>query len=231
MYFSGGLKMEKTMPAKTGKSKRKIHWKQYLPVYLLALPGLIYLVINNYMPMFGVVIAFKDLDFRKGILGSDWAGLNNFAYLFRTSDVWQTTRNTVCYNLVFIVLNMVLGISVAIFLNEIRNKLATRFYQSVMLVPFLISWVVVSYLVYAFLAPDTGFINNSVLKAAGNSPISWYTESKYCDGGSPQAGNAGVDFRRLPFSHRLCQRRCKRGSRQVEALVSGRICSRGGWAA
>ena len=74
---------------------------------------------------------------------------------------------------------MVLGISVAIFLNEIRNKLATRFYQSVMLVPFLISWVVVSYLVYAFLAPDTGFINNSVLKAAGNSPISWYTEPKY----------------------------------------------------
>ena len=131
------------MPAKTGKSKRKIHWKQYLPVYLLALPGLIYLVINNYMPMFGVIIAFKDLDFRKGILGSDWAGLNNFAYLFRTSDAWQITRNTVCYNL--IVLNVVLGISVAIFLNEIRNKLATRFYQSVMLVPFLISWVVVSY--------------------------------------------------------------------------------------
>ena len=167
------------MPAKTGKSKRKIHWKQYLPVYLLALPGLIYLAFNNYMPMFGVVIAFKDLDFRKGIFGSDWAGLNNFAYLFRTSDAWQITRNTVCYNLVFIVLNVVLGISVAIFLNEIRNKLATRFYQSVMLVPFLISWVVVSYLVYAFLAPDTGFINNSVLKAAGNSPISWYTEPKY----------------------------------------------------
>ena len=149
--------MEKALPMKKEKVKRKIHWKRFLPVYLLALPGVIYLIINNYLPMFGVVIAFKDLDFRKGILFSDWAGLQNFQYLFQSSDAWQITRNTVCYNLAFIVLNAVLGIAVAIFLNEVRGKLATRFYQSIMLVPFLISWVVVSYLAYAFLATDTGF--------------------------------------------------------------------------
>ena len=171
--------MEKALPMKKEKVKRKIHWKRFLPVYLLALPGVIYLIINNYLPMFGVVIAFKDLDFRKGILFSDWAGLQNFQYLFRSSDAWQITRNTVCYNLAFIVLNAVLGIAVAIFLNEVRGKLATRFYQSIMLVPFLISWVVVSYLAYAFLATDTGFINNSILEPLGLHPISWYTEAKY----------------------------------------------------
>ncbi len=171
--------MEKVLPMKKEKVKRKIHWKRFLPVYLLALPGVIYLIINNYLPMFGVVIAFKDLDFRKGILFSDWAGLQNFQYLFRSSDAWQITRNTVCYNLAFIVLNAVLGIAVAIFLNEVRGKLATRFYQSIMLVPFLISWVVVSYLAYAFLATDTGFINNSILEPLGLQPISWYTEAKY----------------------------------------------------
>lgn len=171
--------MEKAIPMKKEKVKRKIHWKRFLPVYLLALPGVIYLIINNYLPMFGVVIAFKDLDFRKGILFSDWAGLQNFQYLFQSSDAWQITRNTVCYNLAFIVLNAVLGITVAIFLNEVRGKLATRFYQSIMLVPFLISWVVVSYLAYAFLATDTGFINNSILEPLGLQPISWYTEAKY----------------------------------------------------
>lgn len=171
--------MEKALPMKKEKVKRKIHWKRFLPVYLLALPGVIYLIINNYLPMFGVVIAFKDLDFRKGILFSDWAGLQNFQYLFQSSDAWQITRNTVCYNLAFIVLNAVLGITVAIFLNEVRGKLATRFYQSIMLVPFLISWVVVSYLAYAFLATDTGFINNSILEPLGLQPISWYTEAKY----------------------------------------------------
>lgn len=171
--------MEKAIPRKKEKIKRKIRWKQFLPVYLLAVPGVIYLIINNYLPMFGIVIAFKDLDFRKGIFMSDWAGFQNFEYLFRSSDAWQITRNTVLYNLAFICLNVVLGIAVAIFLNEIRGKLATRFYQSVMLMPYLISWVVVSYLAYAFLSSDTGFINNSILKPLGISPISWYTEAGY----------------------------------------------------
>lgn len=159
--------------------KKKIHWKRFLPVYLLALPGFIYLIINNYMPMFGIIIAFKDLNFAKGLLGSDWCGLDNFKYLFRSKDAWIITRNTVCYNVVFILLGVVLGITVAIFLNEIRNKLAVRFYQSVILIPHLMSWVVVSYLVYAMLSTDVGFVNQSVLKPLGHAPISWYTEPGY----------------------------------------------------
>ncbi len=159
--------------------KKKINWERYLPVYLLALPGFIYLIINNYMPMFGIIIAFKDLDFSKGMLGSDWCGFSNFQYLFRSKDAWIITRNTVCYNVVFILLGVVLGIAVAIFLNEIRNKIAVRFYQSVILIPHLMSWVVVSYLVYAMLSTDVGFINQSILKPLGSAPISWYTEPGY----------------------------------------------------
>lgn len=161
------------------KRKKKIRWAQYIPLYILALPGMIYLIINNYLPMAGMVIAFKDLDFSKGVWKSDWAGLNNFMYLFRSKDAWLITRNTVGYNLIFIILNVVLGIAVAIFLNEIQHKFASRFYQSVMLIPFLMSWVVVNYLVYAMLASDTGFVNNSILKAFGKEPISWYTTPKY----------------------------------------------------
>ncbi len=159
--------------------KKKIRWQRFLPVYLLALPGFIYLIINNYMPMFGIIIAFKDLNFAKGMLASDWCGFDNFAYLFRSKDAWVITRNTVCYNIVFIILGVILGITVAIFLNEIRNKIAVRFYQSVVLIPHLMSWVVVSYLAYALLSTDVGFINQSVLKPLGAGPVSWYTEPGY----------------------------------------------------
>ncbi len=159
--------------------RKKINWKRYLPVYLLAAPGLCYLIVNNYLPMFGITIAFKDLDFSKGIFRSDWCGFDNFKYLFRSKDAWQITRNTVCYNLVFIVLGVIFGIMVAIFLNEIRNKFMVRFYQSVILIPHLMSWVVVSYLAFALLSTDVGFINNTILAGLGKEPVSWYTRPEY----------------------------------------------------
>jgi putative aldouronate transport system permease protein len=158
------------------KRKRLI---RFLPLYLMALPGLTYVFINNYMPMFGVVIAFKDLDFRKGIFGSDWAGFKNFEYLFRTNDAFVITRNTILYNIMFMIVGTALSITVGILLNEIRNKLALRIYQSLILIPFLISMVIVSYLVFALLSTETGLINNSILKPLGMEPVSWYTEKGY----------------------------------------------------
>ena len=97
----------------TGKKKRF----RNLPLTLIALPGIIYLVINNYIPMFGVFLAFKDYSLVKGIFGSDWSGFANFEFLFRTDDAWIMTRNTLLYNFVFIVLGTVLAIAVAIILN------------------------------------------------------------------------------------------------------------------
>ena len=159
--------------------KKKIRWKQYLPIYLLALPGILYMICNNYLPMFGIVIAFKKLNFAKGILASPWCGLKNFEFLFKSSTAFTMIRNTICYNVLWLILGHVLAIASAILLNEITNRFRARFYQSVILLPYLMSWVVVSYLVFAFLSADTGMFNNSILKPLGLAPINWYSESKY----------------------------------------------------
>jgi len=92
------------------RSRRNKRIKQFLPLYIMLLPGIVYLIINNYLPMAGLVIAFKQVDFKKGIFASDWAGLKNFEFLFASDDAALITRNTLLYNLVFIVLNTVLGI-------------------------------------------------------------------------------------------------------------------------
>lgn len=87
------------------KNKRK-RLKKWLPLYLMAMPGLIYLVINNYIPMAGIVVAFKQYNVRNGIFGSKWVGLKNFEFMFRSSDSWEAIRNTVLYNAAFIVVNL-----------------------------------------------------------------------------------------------------------------------------
>lgn len=168
-----------TMTRQGVATKRKRRFKQYIPFYLMALPGLIYLICNNYLPMAGITIAFKQLNFRKGLLGSDWCGFENFRFLFASQDAWTITRNTLAYNAAFIVLGTVLSVSVAILLNEIRSKLASRLYQSVILLPYLMSWVIINYLVYALLSADTGLINNSILAPLGIERISWYNTKEY----------------------------------------------------
>lgn len=160
------------------KRKKKNLLHRSIPVYIMALPGLIYLFINNYMPMPGIVLAFKNYKAKKGIYGSAWAGLKNFKYLFSTTDAWVITRNTIGYNLVFIIVNTVAAIAVAIILSELTSK-AKKFYQSAILLPFLLSAVIISYLVFAFLSADNGFLNNTILKAIGHDPINWYAEPKY----------------------------------------------------
>ena len=129
--------------------------------------------------MSGLIIAFKQVNWNKGILKSPWVGFSNFEYLFKTSDAWVITRNTLGYNLVFIVLGTVLAIAIAILLNEIRSLRFKKFYQTVILLPYLISMVVVSYLVFAMLSSENGFINLSILRPLGLPEISWYTEPKY----------------------------------------------------
>ncbi|MFC4306952.1 ABC transporter permease subunit [Cohnella boryungensis] len=165
--------------AKTGWARTWKQMKRYRALFLMMVPGIVYLIINNYMPMFGVVIAFKDINYAKGILGSDWIGFKNFEYLFKTEDAVTITRNTILYNGAFIILNTVMAIGVAILLNEVRSKLAARFYQSVILLPFLISMVVVGYLVLSMLSSENGYLNMNILPMLGIEPISWYFEPKY----------------------------------------------------
>lgn len=158
------------------KSRR---WKRAVPIYAMILPGVVYLFINNYLPMFGLVIAFKKIDWGKGILGSDWAGFDNFKYLFASKDALIMTRNTVLYNVLFILLGTVAAIAVAILLNEITFKGASKVYQTLILLPFLISWVIVGYLTYALFSSETGFIDQVVLRALDLEPIVWYQEKQY----------------------------------------------------
>lgn len=153
--------------------------RKYKALYLMLIPGVVYLLINNYIPMFGMVIAFKDVDFSQGILGGDWIGFKNFEYLFKTEDAYIITRNTILYNLVFIALNLIVAVALAIMLNELRSKLLTKFYQSAILLPYLISSVIIGYLVYAMLSMETGLLNNSILPLFGMEGLMWYSEPKY----------------------------------------------------
>ncbi|MDO4339322.1 MAG: ABC transporter permease subunit [Eubacteriales bacterium] len=163
----------------SGKKKMTFqYFKRYIPIYIMMLPGLIYLFINNYMPLPGLMIAFKKFQAAKGIYGSPWVGLKNFEYLFTTSDAWVITRNTILYNLAFIVVNTVMAIVVAIVLSELTGAIK-KFYQSAILLPNLISSVIIGYLVYAFFSVENGFINNTILKPLGAATVNWYAEPKY----------------------------------------------------
>ena len=158
--------------------KKRKHLKRYLSLYVMALPGLIYLFINNFMPLPGLVLAFKKYNAKKGIFGSPFVGLKNFKYLFVTKDAFIITRNTILYNLAFIVINTILAIAVAILLAEMTSKIK-KVYQCLILLPYMISMVIVSYLVFGFLSTENGFINNTVLRALGMEPISWYMKKQY----------------------------------------------------
>ena len=157
--------------------QKRIH--KYLPLYLLAVPSIIYLIINNYMPMAGLILAFKKFSFAKGIFKSPWNGLENFSYLFGSKWAKIMFRNTIGYNLVFLILDTVFAILVAILLNEVVSKKAKQIYQTVILIPYLMSAVLVGYLVFAFLSGNNGFVNKSILEPLGIEGISWYTEASY----------------------------------------------------
>ena len=144
----------------------------------MALPGLAYLICNNFMPLYGMLLAFKKLDVRKGIFGSDWVGLQNFEFLFSSNTAFKIIRNTIGYNLVFLIAGTCIAVALAILLNEVRLKGFKKFYQSMLLIPYLISWVLASYLAYAFLAQDVGLIN-SILNFFGLPDVAWYTSKQY----------------------------------------------------
>lgn len=142
-------------------------------LYLMALPALVALFIFCYVPMVGLVMAFQHLDIAEGVFSSPFVGLKNFEFLFATTDAWVITRNTVCYNLVFIVLNTSLSILLALVLNEMFWKRYTKVLQTVYMMPHFLSMVVVATIVYAFLNPSSGYFNQ-LLKSMGAAPINWY---------------------------------------------------------
>lgn len=143
----------------------------------MMIPGFLYLIINNYIPLMGLLIAFKNVNFTKGIWASDWCGFKNFKFLFATSDAWVITRNTILYNLAFIVLGTSFAILIAIFICDMRNHKFTKLAQNVVILPSLISMVVVAVLAYAFLSTNSGVLNK-FLNLFGIENINWYSTPK-----------------------------------------------------
>jgi len=152
---------------------------RYRVLLLMMAPATILLILVKYLPMFGVIIAFKNMNYADGILGSEWIGLKNFEFLFNSTDAWIITRNTVLYNAVFIVTTMFTAVSFAIALNELRNRFLAKLFQSAMFFPFFLSAVVISYLVYSFLGHENGFLNKVVFGTLDIPPIQWYNEPHY----------------------------------------------------
>ena len=162
---------------------KKSFKKRDLYLLLIALPGILWFILFKYIPMGGAIIAFKDFKVDPGgffasFMNSDWIGFENFKFLFLTEDAWIITRNTIGYNVVWIFLGLVLSVAFAIGLNELTSKKMSKIYQTGLIFPFFLSWVVANYFVYAFLSADKGVINN-LLASIGQEKVMWYMEPKY----------------------------------------------------
>ena len=154
--------------------------KKTLVLLTMVAPVAIWLLLLRYLPMGGIVLAFKNYkvnprnpSFISNLINSKWVGFKNFEFLFKTDSAWVMIRNTLAYNIVFIILGVVIPVAFAIMMNEITRKFFKKAYQTMMFFPYFMSWVVASYFLDAFLNQDNGLIN-SMLRNAGKEPIQWY---------------------------------------------------------
>lgn len=157
------------------KSKGKSNNLANIDLYFMIAPATIYFLIFAYLPMIGLIIAFKNYNYTDGILFSPWCGLDNFKFLFESGKAWTLTKNTVVYNVVFLVTSIAFEVILAIFLSEIAGKRLKKICQSVMILPNFISWVVIAVFAYSFLNFETGVINR-LLMSIGREPVQFYAE-------------------------------------------------------
>lgn len=162
---------------------KKVTAKKTLVLTTMVLPGAIWLILLRYLPMFGIVLSFKDYRIYtkaptliNNIIHSKWVGLDNFKFLFATTDAWTMIRNTLGYNALWIVLGLVVAVTFAILMNEITRKFVAKVYQTMMFFPYFLSWVVVSYFVFAFISPEKGLITHMQINA-GMTPTEWYNNA------------------------------------------------------
>ena len=139
-----------------------------LPLTLMALPAVIYIFIFNYIPLYGLVLPFKDYKPRLGFLGSPWVGFKNFRFILHNDQLMQAVKNTVLYNVVFIVLGTSVSLAVALILYEMTSR-SVKIYQTAIFIPHYISWVVAAYV----------FILNKLITVFGGDPVLWYNDPKY----------------------------------------------------
>lgn len=141
---------------------------------IMVAPFVIWLVLFTILPLYGIIIPFKDFKYNLGIIGSPWVGLKNFEFFFTSPDFVTLMRNTIGYSLLFLFLNNVTNLLIAFGLYEIKSKTALKVYQTVNILPAFMSWVVISYIVYALLSPRYGYF-----KEIAGKDMGWYSNPKY----------------------------------------------------
>lgn len=162
------------------KKKRmtKIELKENIQMLFMLIPGIVLTFIFCYMPMPGIVIAFKKFNPNKGIWGSDWVGLKNFEFFFTSADAVRTIRNTVAYSVAWLVIDMIAAVGLALMLYYLRSRKATKFYNTVVIIPKFMSTVIVAFIAYTILAPSYGLLNQ-VIRFFGGQDVQWYMEAGY----------------------------------------------------
>lgn len=160
--------------------RKKRAWRRFktsLPLTMLALPAVIYIFIFNYIPLYGLVLPFKDYKPSLGFFGSEWVGLKNFKFLLNNEQLMAAVRNTILYNIVFIILGTAVCLAVALILYEMTKK-SVKIYQTAIFIPHYISWVVAAYVFMVFLDMDYGILNK-IITFFGGDPVLWYNDPKY----------------------------------------------------
>lgn len=161
---------------KQKRKRRKVNWN----LLILAVPGLIFLIAFYYIPLFGLVIPFKQIDYKLGILGSPGAGFSNFEFFFKSQDAFRITKNTLVLNFIFITCTIILSVVLALLLFELSSR-KVKVYQTAMFMPYFISWIVASYVLYALISPQIGLIPH-LLEGMGLPVPNFYNEPKYWTG-------------------------------------------------
>lgn len=171
------------MDARVERKGKRTRWRKHdTELTLLALPTAVWYVLFCFLPMFGVIIAFKDFrihgNFVHNVFNSAWVGFKNFEFLFKSNDAWIVIRNTIGYNIIFIILGIAVPVTLALMVGQLHSRKAAKVYQTMMFLPYFLSWVVVSAVVWAFLSYDKG-IFNQFLSDFSRSPKNWYMEASY----------------------------------------------------
>lgn len=145
-----------------------------LQFFILALPAIVIIIIFAYIPMGGIVLAFKNFQVNLGVFGSPWVGFKNFEFYFKSTDAWRTVRNTLGMNFLMIVVGTICNIAFALLCFNLLSKVSVKIYQTVTIIPSFLSWVVVGYLVYTLLKPTGGMVNQLIIFLGGD-PVNWYS--------------------------------------------------------
>lgn len=170
--------MENLITKRRSGSAASAERKETFHLDLMSLPGVLLLLVFNYLPMIGIVIAFKDYNPNLGIWGSAWNGFDNFKFFFTSQDAVRTIRNTLLYSSSFLVLDLICAVGLALMFYNLRSKRALKFYNTVVILPRFMSPVIIAFIVYIILNPSYGLLNQLII-ALGGSKIQWYSNSKY----------------------------------------------------